>query len=79
MDFVDLKFTINVSFHTMTLEKYQEFEKDLEEMQRDDKIDNQKLIDLLALDKRPFAVASIKSPKIDQNEHISNAEIDLIC
>lgn len=79
MEFVDLKLTINVSFATMTMDQYKRLESFFSRMPDDSPINNEELIKFLALDKRPLAVTSIQKPKINPNELISNAEINLIC
>jgi len=82
MEFIDLKLTIEVSFATMTREQYLQFSEFFKrEFGQEKPIDNQKLIDYLALDKRPFRVASIENPilKGDLEDNIKNAEIEIIC
>ncbi|MGV9003974.1 hypothetical protein [Flavobacterium sp.] len=80
MDFIDLDFTINVSFGTMTREQYDEFISFFGDRFFDNKIDNKKLIELLSLDKRTISLSRIAHPSVDEvNQNISNASIELIC
>jgi hypothetical protein len=82
MDFVDVKLTIDVQFSTMTMEQYNEFVEFFQNYFTDpNPINNKKVIDYLSLDKRPMHVARISAPKWNENDdsHILNSEIDIIC
>lgn len=78
MQLIDLKFSIEVSFSSMTKEQYKEFVRFFEEKILETKpIEAKEVISRLDLDKRPFFVSSISSPRLS-DELISNAEVTLI-
>jgi hypothetical protein len=78
MEFIDLKFSIEVKFSSMTKEQYKEFVRFFEEqIIKNEPIDAKEVVSRLSLDKRPFLVSSINSPRLT-NDLISNAEVTLV-
>lgn len=81
MEFVQVKVSIDVDFGTMTKDQYKEFLKEFEEDFLNRKqISNQKIMDALDLDKRPFFVSRIEEPRADEPEDaIEHATIEFVC
>nr|WP_294922166.1 hypothetical protein [uncultured Flavobacterium sp.] len=77
MELVELKLNISVTYAPMTKDQYKKIEQFFYNAINDLKINNEELIDFLAIDKRPFAVSSISQNK--PNENFESCEINLIC
>lgn len=80
MEFVDVKVTIDVSFGIMTEGQYNEFVEFFKRSFNQNKqIENNQIIDFLALDKRPFFVSEISGALNDDDHEIKIAKIELKC
>lgn len=78
IEFINVKVTISLDLDGVSKEQYQQISNFFALTDSNIPLDNKEVIELLALDKRPFFVSAKEiSPRSD--EPIRTAKIDLIC
>lgn len=77
-EFINLKVTISLDLNALSKEEYNQFSNFFALTDSNIPLDNKEVIELLALDKRPFFVSE-KQISTRSDELIRTANIDLIC
>jgi len=78
MNLINLKINISLDIDFLTEEQYAEISKFFAVTDSNIPLDNKEVIEILALDKRPF-FTSVKSITPPSKELIRTAKIELIC